>query len=281
MIDPIIEQNCSSFVSSIRQSIENEHKENVLNDLCIVFSCIDNTTLNGDDTESHVSEFCLQTRGFRLENDFGVLYPASVCVYPFFVRTAKKLMAGTDIKVASVAGGFPSGQTFADVKLEEVRRAIGEGADEIDFVINRGLMLGGNPSAVADEVSKAKQICGKEHLLKVILETGELKTPDAIYDTSLLVLEAGADIIKTSTGKTAIGATPEAAYAMLSALSEYRKKFHKNVGIKLSGGISDPLDALLYYRMTKKIFGNFNIDKQNFRIGASRLTMRMFEFLTH
>ncbi|MBQ3949814.1 MAG: deoxyribose-phosphate aldolase, partial [Bacteroidales bacterium] len=211
-----------------------------------VFTCIDNTTLNGSDSQLSVETFCRATREMYL-TDGKQSHVASVCVYPRFVGVAKKELENSGINVASVAGGFPAGQTPQHIKTEEVKYVVEEGADEVDFVINRGDFLTGNTKAVFDEVAAAKEVCGNSALLKVIIETGELQTPENVYNASRLVLDAGADFVKTSTGKIPVGATPEAAYVMLLAMRDYIKISKKTVGFKAAGGISNPSDALIYY----------------------------------
>ena len=241
-----------------------------------IFSCIDNTTLNGSDTMESVREFCLNTAQMRV-ND---IHTASVCVYPYFVNEAKKALIDTGIGVASVAGGFPAGQIPLKLKSEEVRYVVDQGADEVDIVINRGALISGNDSVVFDEVSAAKDICGKDVLLKVILETGELKNPEQVYYAAMLVMEAGADFVKTSTGKIPVGATTESAYAILSAISDFSKNNPRQIGYKAAGGLSSIEDALTHYYMTCEMLENKTIDKHCFRIGTSRITNQLFKNLT-
>lgn len=235
-----------------------------------VFSCIDNTTLNGTDNEKHVETFCRHTM------EMG--HVAAVCVYPRFVSIARKTLVGSGIRVASVAGAFPHGQLPIALKVEEVKYAIGEGADEIDMVLSRGTLLTGEDNEVRDEVAMMKEAC-QGRTLKVILETGEL-SPTLIAKASQLAIDGGADFIKTSTGKISVGATLEAAEIMLNVINENVKKSKKTVGFKAAGGISTPEEALAYAEMAKKIMGDNFIKNQTFRIGASRLTDRLFAFLT-
>ena len=236
-----------------------------------IFSCIDNTTLNATDNEQHVEAFCMHTM------EMGKV--AAVCVYPRFVACAKRTLAGSGIRVASVAGAFPHGQLPISLKVEEVKYAVGEGADEIDMVLSRGALLAGDNDLVRDEVALMKQACqGKT--LKVILETGELPSPDLIATASRLAIDGGADFIKTSTGKIATGATLDAAEVMLTVIAEHQKKTGRKVGFKAAGGISTPDEAFSFALLTKKILGDNFIDKQTFRIGASRLTDRLFASLT-
>jgi len=236
-----------------------------------VFSCIDNTTLNGTDNEAHVESFCRHTM------ELGRV--AAVCVYPRFVSVAKRVLDNSGIMVASVAGAFPHGQLPINLKVEEVKYAIGEGADEIDMVLSRGALLAGEDNIVRDEVTMMKEACqGKT--LKVILETGELPSPTLIRKASTLAIEGGADFIKTSTGKIGVGATLEAAEVMLKCIADSVKINKKMVGFKAAGGISTPEEAMAYAEMAKKILGEEYINNQSFRIGASRLTDRLYSILT-
>ena len=236
-----------------------------------VFSCIDNTTLNGTDNEAQVEAFCRHTL------EMGSV--AAVCVYPRFVAAARKILDGSGIKVASVAGAFPHGQLPIHLKVEEVKYAIGEGADEIDMVLSRGALLAGEENLVRDEVAMMKEAC-QGRTLKVILETGELSNSSLVATASQLAIDGGADFIKTSTGKIAVGATLEAAEVMLNCIKENVKKGKKTVGFKAAGGISTPEEALAYAEMAKKIMGDNYINNQTFRIGASRLTDKLFAILT-
>ena len=236
-----------------------------------VFSCIDNTTLNGTDNEEHVASFCRHTL------ELGKV--AAVCVYPRFVKVARNILRSSDIKVASVAGAFPHGQLPIHLKVEEVKYAVGEGADEIDMVLSRGALLAGEENRVRDEVAVMKEACqGK--ILKVILETGELPSPTLIEKASQLAIDGGADFIKTSTGKIGVGATLEAAETMLSVIAQNVKKSVKKVGFKAAGGISTPEEAMAYAELAKKILGDDYVNNQTFRIGASRLTDRLYSILT-
>ena len=241
-----------------------------------VFSCIDNTTLNATDHEVSVAEFCRHTR----EMTFAGTTVAAVCVYPRFVSIAVRELAGSGIKVASVAGAFPHGQLPLSLKIDEVKYAVDEGADEVDIVINRGLLLAGEENAVIDEVAAMKETC-QGRILKVILETGELPSPNLIRRAAELAIEGGADFIKTSTGKIGVGATLEAAEVMLQVIANYVKIYKKAIGFKAAGGIRTPEEAVNYTLLAKKIVGNDFINNQMFRIGASRLTDSLFSLLTN
>ena len=236
-----------------------------------VFSCIDNTTLNGTDNEKHVEAFCRHTM------EMGQV--AAICVYPRFVSVARKTLEGSGILVASVAGAFPHGQLPIALKIAETKYAIGEGADEIDMVLSRGALLAGEDDTVCSEVAAMKEAC-QGRTLKVILETGELPCPALMAKASQLAIDGGADFIKTSTGKIGTGATLEAAETMLKVINENVKKSKKPVGFKAAGGISTPEEALAYAEIAKKIIGDEYVIKQTFRIGASRLTDRLFSILT-
>ena len=240
-----------------------------------VFSCIDNTTLNATDNRQSVEAFCRRTMEMRLNDGTTV---AAVCVYPMFVGVAKRTLEGSGIKVASVAGAFPHGQLPLDLRVDEVRRVVDEGADEVDIVINRGLLLAGEEKAVRDEVAAMKEACSGR-TLKVILETGEF-SPALIVRASQLAIDGGADFIKTSTGKIATGATLEAAEMMLNVVKENVKFNKKDIGFKAAGGIRTPEEALAYAELAKKIVGDNYINNQTFRIGASRLTESLYSLLT-
>ena len=237
-----------------------------------VLYCIDNTTLNATDNDASVETFCRKTMEMSMK-------VAAVCVYPRFVSTAVHVLNGSGIKVASVAGAFPHGQLPIGLKVDEVKRVVADGADEVDIVINRGLLLAGEDNAVRDDVALMKDACG-DRTLKVIIETGELPSKELIAKASWLAIEGGADFIKTSTGKIATGATLEAAEVMLQVIAENVKINKKTVGFKAAGGISTPEEALAYAEMAKKIVGDNFVNNQTFRIGASRLTDKLYSILT-
>ncbi len=241
-----------------------------------VFACIDNTTLNATDSATSVAAFCQHT----LELEASGSHVAAVCVYPRFVAVAKRELSGSGIGVASVAGAFPHGQIPIDLKVDEVRYAVGQGADEVDVVLSRGELLAGNDEIVRNEVAAMHAAC-QGRTLKVILETGELKTPELIRRASTLAIEGGADFIKTSTGKSGTGATLEAAEVMLETIRNYVKICKKTVGFKAAGGIQTPEEAVAYAELAKKILGDNYINSQTFRIGASRLTDKLHSILTY
>lgn len=240
-----------------------------------ILSSIDLTTLEGSDNRQSVLTLCKKAKAYY-NAQRQVPATAAVCVYPTLVAIAREELKGTDIRVASVAGAFPAGQSPIEVKVAEVRYAVSQGADEIDMVISRGKFLEGNYQEVYNEICAIREAC-KDATLKVILETGELKTPQNIYRASQLAIAAGADFIKTSTGKIAVNATPEAFLVMMDAIRRHFRETGKLVGIKAAGGISDPDDALLYLNLLTQVLGKDWLSKQYFRIGASRLANRVFE----
>lgn len=229
----------------------------------LALQCLDLTSLNSTDSEKDIISLCKKA---------SLLQPqaAAVCIYSPFCKTAKTLLKDTTIKIACVAGGFPSGQLPIQLKIDEVRYAISEGADEIDMVISRGKFLDANYSEVYDEIAAIKTVCGNI-LLKVILETGELQTTENIFKASEIAMAAGADFIKTSTGKTNINATPESFTTMLLAIKAHFKKTGKAIGIKPAGGIKDIETALLYINILQETLGAKWMNKDYFRIGASSL----------
>lgn len=240
-----------------------------------VLGSIDLTTLEGSDNKAAVEALCQKAVGFRNEKR-NIPSTTAVCVYPPFVAQAKAQLAGTGVRVASVAGAFPAGQSPLEIKLAEIRYALEQGADEIDMVISRGKFLEGNFQEVYDEIRAIRELC-KNATLKVILETGELKTPKNIYKASQLAIHAGADFIKTSTGKIAVNATPEAFVVMMDAIRRHHEKTGRKVGIKAAGGISDAETALLYLHLLTQVLGKEWLSNTYFRIGASRLATKVWD----
>ena len=239
-----------------------------------ILHSIDNTTLEGSDTDERVKELCNKSKRF-CNPEKNILPVAAVCVYPTFVSLVKEQLKGTGINTASVAGAFPSGQSPLHIKLAEIDYAIEQGADEIDMVISRGAFLQGDYDQVFDEIAAIRELCCDVHL-KVILETGELQTPDNIYRASKMAIDAGADFIKTSTGKISVGATYQAAYVMLTAIAENLRDTQKMVGFKAAGGVSTVEHALAYAQLFKKLVGEKYFSNQWFRVGTSRLTEKIY-----
>jgi len=237
--------------------------------LKLIFSLVDLTTLNTDDTESRVKLMCEKM------NEFPGRFPGyplvgAICVYPLLVPVVHKNLIEKQVNIASVAAGFPSSQTFPEVKEIESRMAVEAGANEIDIVISAGKFLNKKFDYVSAEIRQIKQAIG-DAKLKVILETGLLPDPSAIYRASMISMESGADFIKTSTGKIQPAATPEAVLVMCHAIKDYREKTGKKVGIKPAGGISTTEHALEYASIVKGVLGEEWLDQALFRIGASRL----------
>jgi deoxyribose-phosphate aldolase len=241
-----------------------------------ILSCIDLTTLEGSDNNEKIVQLCNKATSFAEQ---GLPVPAAVCVYPAFARSAKKLLSGTGIKIAAVTGYFPSGQAPLFLKLEEVKYTVDEGADEIDFVISRGKFLEGNERYIYDEISTIKEFIKTIHL-KVILETGELQTNENIRKASEIAISAGADFIKTSTGKFLPAATEHAAFIMLHVINDYFLKTGHKIGFKPAGGIVNTHQAIRYYMLVKHFLGTDWLTKDLFRIGASRLADNLRKELT-
>lgn len=235
-----------------------------------MLSFIDLTTLSGDDTDERVINLCQQAISTRSEQK-NIPSVAAVCVYPVFAELVSQQLLGTGIKTACVAGSFPSGQSPLGLRVEEVAYAVQFGADEIDMVISRGKLIEGNEDFILQEVEAIKTACGEAHL-KVILETGELKTLGLVRKASELAIQGGADFIKTSTGKIQPAATPEAFMVMLDTIKEYHEATGIKIGIKPAGGISTSEEALIFYTLVLKILGEEWLNSHLFRIGASRLT---------
>jgi len=234
-----------------------------------ILNCIDLTSLNTTDNKSHILRLTGKVNSFsgRFSNIPNV---AAICVYPNFVSVVKEKLTVKNIKIVSVAGAFPSSQTFRSIKLAECKMAIEAGADEIDMIISVGAFLGNDFAMVADEIREIKQAIGEKHL-KVIVESGLLGDYENIFKASMIAMDAGADFIKTSTGKTTVSATPETAFVMCRAISDFYTETGIRVGFKAAGGIVSPGDALDYYHIVKYCLGEEWLNNKLFRIGASRL----------
>lgn len=259
-----VEERAARFT---RRSIKNESKSTGLR---LALSMIDLTTLEARDTPEKVKQLCRKALHPADDID-GLPRVAAVCVYGNMVAIARKSLEGSGVKVAAVATSFPSGMASLKVKLEDTRYAVGQGADEIDMVISRGEFLRGEYAYVYDEIAKVKEVCGTAHL-KVILETGELSTLDNVRLASEIAMEAGADFIKTSTGKIQPAATLPVTLVMLESIRDYYLRTGKRIGMKPAGGISTSKLALHYLVMLKETLGNDWMNNHLFRFGASALT---------
>ena len=227
------------------------------------------TTLKTTDSEESVLAFTEKV------NQFDEAYPdlphvATICVYPCFAKTVSETLEVDGVEIACVSGSFPSSQALIEVKVAETALAIKDGATEIDIVMPVGKFLSGDYEGVADEINELKDVCG-EHKMKVILETGCLKTAENIKKASIIAMYAGADYIKTSTGKLEPAATPEAAYVMCQAIKEYYEETGIQIGFKPAGGINSVMDALIYYTIVKEVLGEKWLTNEWLRLGTSRL----------
>ena len=244
----------------------------------LLFHCIDLTSLKCTDSEESIMKFTEKV------NEFVDKYPdlenvASICVYPNMAEIVNDTLEADDVKIACVSGGFPSSQTFMEVKVAETAMAIHTGAEEIDIVMPVGKFLCGDYEGMCDEIGELKDICG-EKPLKVILETGALRSASNIKKAAILAMYSGADFIKTSTGKEAISATPEAAWVICEAIKEYYKETGRKVGFKAAGGIDSVKKALAYYTIVKEVLGEEWLNNGLFRIGASRLANQLLSEIT-
>lgn len=270
----LAEYNCTlnddEVAAEVKRIIEEKvEQNNTVEVKKFLFNCIDLTTLKCTDSEESVMAFTEKV------NQFDDSYPdlknvAAICVYPNFAKIVSDTLQVEDVEIACVSGGFPSSQTFQEIKIAETAMAIHEGATEIDIVLNVGKFLSGDYEGVCDEIQELKSVCGERHL-KVILETGALKSAENIKKASILSMYSGADFIKTSTGKESPAATPEAAYVMCTAIKEYYQKTGIRIGFKPAGGINTIHDALVYYTIVKELLGEEWLNNELFRLGTSRL----------
>lgn len=263
---PVDKEIIKSELDKIREKIPSLRNQEVYTK---IFNCIDLTTLNTTDSQDSVTAFVGRV------NDFDNEYPqypnvAAVCVFSNFAGLVRSVLEVTGVKIAVVAGGFPSGQTFTAVKVADVALAVAEGADEVDVVMNLGMLRDGNYEELCDELIEVKHTAKNAHL-KVIIESGALVDAEQIRNASLLAMWSEADFIKTSTGKGYDGASPEAAYVMCRAIKEYYEKSGRKVGFKAAGGVRSAEDALMYYAIVKEVLGDEWLDNTLFRIGASSL----------
>ena len=244
-------------------------KDSKLWGLKLAISMIDLTTLEGKDTRGKVYALC-QKAMHPDPLDREIPHVAAVCVYPTMIPFVKQALTGSAVKVASVATGFPSGQTFIGIKVRETRETVAAGADEIDMVIDRGAFLSGDYQKVFDEIAEVKEACGPAHL-KVILETGELANYDQVRKASLIAMFAGADFIKTSTGKVGVNATLPVTLVMLEAIRDFYHETGKKIGMKPAGGISNAKLSLAYLVVLYETLGAEWMNPDLFRLGASSL----------
>ncbi len=234
-----------------------------------LFNCIDLTTLRSTDSPASVADFTERVNAFDAEHP-EMKNVAAICVYPNFAPVVRAVLEVSSVDIACVSGGFPSSQTFPEVKVAETALAVDGGADEIDIVLNLGDFLDGDYESVADEIAEIKDAC-REARLKVILEAGALRTAEKIKAASVLAMYAGADFIKTSTGKEYPGADLNAAYVMCSCIKDYYEKTGRMVGFKPAGGVRTPEDAVSYYCVVKSVLGEKWLTNEYFRLGASGL----------
>lgn len=260
-------------IEMIAANMENIATEQVYKDC---FSMMDLTTLKTDDTPASVTKLVEKVNVFH--NTFPEWpYPASVCVFSNFASTVKNVRKG-DFNITVVSACFPSSQSFLEVKLKEVEMAVEQGADEVDIVLALNAFLANDYDAASEEIRQVRRVIdetagkqGRKVHLKVILETGLLKTPENIAEASFLAMEAGADFIKTSTGKVDVNATPLAAYIMCECIAKYYAATGKKIGFKPAGGISSAADALCYYSIVASLLGKEWLNKELFRFGVSRV----------
>ena len=273
--DFVISEYCKAMsdeevAANVRKLIEEKvEKNNTLDVKKLLFNCIDLTTLKCTDSEESVMAFTEKV------NEFDDKYPylknvAAICVYPNFAKIVSDTLQVENVGIACVSAGFPSSQTFQEIKVAETAMAVHDGATEIDIVLSVGKFLSGDYESVCDEIQELKSVCGERHL-KVILETGALATAENIKKASILSIYSGADFIKTSTGKESPAATPEAAYVMCQTIKEYYLKTGRKIGFKPAGGINTVHDALVYYTIVKEVLGEEWLNNGLFRLGTSRL----------
>lgn len=259
----------STVAEQVKAITKKVDENNTLDVKKFLFGCIDLTTLKCSDSEESVLRFTEKV------NEFDDKYPhlknvAAICVYPNFAKIVSESLEVESVEIACVSGGFPSSQTFQEIKIAETAMAIHDGASEIDIVMSVGKFLSGDYEGMCDEIQELKSVCGDKRL-KVILETGALNSAENIKKAAILSIYSGADFIKTSTGKESPAATPEAAYIMCSTIKEYYAKTGNKIGFKPAGGINTVHDALVYYTIVKEVLGEQWLTNELFRLGTSRL----------
>ena len=266
------------IAQAVKRADETAEKNNTKEVLKEIYSCLDLTTLKCTDNAESV--LAMTEKVNELEDKYPDLKNvAAICVYPNFANIVSQSLEVENVEVACVSGGFPSSQTFTEVKIAETALALQDGATEIDIVLNIGKFLSGDYESVCDEIQELKDLCG-ERTLKVILETGALQSAENIKKAAILSIYSGADFIKTSTGKESPAATPEAAYIMCSTIKEYYEKTGRKIGFKAAGGINSVKDALLYYTIVENTLGKEWLNSKLFRIGTSRLAATLLAEIT-
>ena len=266
------------IAQAVKRADETAEKNNTKEVLKEIYSCLDLITLKCTDNAESV--LAMTEKVNSLEEKYPDLKNvAAICVYPNFANIVSQSLEVENVEVACVSGGFPSSQTFSEVKIAETALALQDGATEIDIVLNIGKFLSGDYESVCDEIQELKDLCG-ERSLKVILETGALQSAENIKKAAILSIYSGADFIKTSTGKENPAATPEAAYVMCSTIKEYYEKTGRKIGFKAAGGINSVKDALLYYTIVENTLGKEWLNSKLFRIGTSRLAATLLAEIT-
>lgn len=260
----------AAVAAEVKKILDKSLNENMNADIYkFLFNCIDLTTLKSTDSPQSVSDFTERVNAFDAEHP-EMKNVAAICVYPNFAPVVRAVLEVSSVDIACVAGGFPSSQTFPEVKIAETALAVEGGADEIDIVLNVGDFLDGDYEGVCDEISEIKHSC-RDARLKVILETGALKTARNMRDAAILAMYSGADFIKTSTGKEYPGASLDAAYVMCQCIKEYYEQTGRMVGFKPAGGVRTPEDAVSYYCIVREVLGEKWLTNEFFRLGASGL----------
>ncbi len=273
--DTPTEEEIAKTVKKAGEKVEKNRNKEVLKEL---FACLDLTSLKCTDNAESILALTEKVNAIE-EKHPDLKNVAAICVYPNFASIVSQSLEVDNVQVACVSGGFPSSQTFPEVKIAETALALKEGATEIDIVLNIGKFLSGDYEGVCDEIEELKDICG-EKSLKVIVESGTLKSVENIKKASILSMYSGADFIKTSTGKETPGATPEAAYIMCKAIKEYYAKNGRKIGFKAAGGINSIEEALLYYNIVEDVLGKEWLNSKLFRIGTSRLASMLMSEIT-
>ncbi|MDY4538157.1 MAG: deoxyribose-phosphate aldolase [Prevotella sp.] len=266
-----VELDDAAVKAAVRDIIANKVSENdTLEVKKFLFGSIELTTLKTEDSDTSVMAFTERVNAF--DNEYPDMpHVATICVYPCFAEIVKDTLEVEGVEIACVSGSFPSSQARIEVKVAETSLAVKDGATEIDTVMPVGKFLSGDYEGMCEDISELKNACGKDVAMKVILETGDIKTASNIKKASILSMYAGADYIKTSTGKEKISATPEAAYVMCQAIKEYYDETGIQIGFKPAGGINTVMDAITYYTIVKEVLGEKWLTNKWFRLGTSRL----------